>query len=191
VHRVVAAVLQGELGAERPADEPRVGQAALEHELHGRRDIRPLGHAVAEAALAAAAGGLRAAGVEAQHREVRLRGQPGGGLAEDVRVHEPAGRRQRMQRHERGDRVAIRRQRELADERQTVLGLELDVLPSCRQDRSGADLHGCVRHDTFQQCVCQCRLASRSLVSPRGPSARQATRCSVPGAMSRPQPGQV
>ena len=62
--------------------------------------------AAVERALAGAPRRGRAARVEPQDREVGERGKPRGGLAEDVRVHESAGRRQRMQRHERRDRIA-------------------------------------------------------------------------------------
>ena len=51
-----------------------------------------------------------------------------------------------------------------------------------------ADLNA---HAILQQCVCQCRRAARSAASPSTPSARQATRCAVPGSMPRPHPGQL
>ena len=179
-----------------PNDQPRSqgrGRPRSRTKSIAAAHVEGLRAAAVERALARSARRRRAAGVEPQHGEVGQGGQPSGGLAEDVRVHEPAGGGQRMQRHERRDRLAIRRQRELADEGQPVERLELDVLPARRQ-QSGPRISTSVRsaHQLIlQQWVCQCLRAARSACSPSTPSARQATRCATPGSIVRPQPGQM
>ena len=60
-------------------------------------------------------GVARRAGIA--HHGVGVGGQPARGFAEDVRVHEPAGRRQRVQRHEGRDGVAALWQGELVSHR--------------------------------------------------------------------------
>ena len=69
-------------------------------------------------------------------------------------------------------------QRELADEREPVDGLELDVLPARGKQHGSADLHVSRSSSSVE---CQWRRAARSASSPSTPSARQATRCAVPG----------
>ena len=139
-------------------------------------------------------GEVGAAGVESQHREIGEGGQARGRLPQDVRVHEPARGRQRMQRDERCDRLAIERRRQLAHEGEAVGRVQLDLFASCGQFDARTDLDAAVvlvhRAPILQQWVCQWRRAARSAASPSTPSARQATRCAVPGSTSRPQPGQ-
>ena len=88
-----------------------------------------------------AARGRRAAGVEPQHRDVGEGGQPAGRLAEDVAVHGAAVRGQRVEGHQRRAGSRSSGQRQLADERQAVGGVQLDVLAAGRQDGPGARLH--------------------------------------------------
>src|SRR5690606_24982257 len=89
--------------------------------------------------LAAVGGG--APGVEAQHRQVGQRGQPVGGLLVDVAVHEAAVGRQRVQRHQGRRRRPVLRQGELADQGQTVAGVQLDRLTPGGQHGGRANLH--------------------------------------------------
>ena len=186
---VVAPVLERELGAERPAEQPRARQSALAHEVHRGGEIERLGPAAVERALARAARRRRAARVEPQHGEIGEGGQPRGGLAEDVRVHEPARRGQRMQRHERRDGFAVRGQRELADQRQPVERLEFDVLPARGQQHRSADLHVMPIFQHLRVPMPACgeiglhRRARRRRATPRG--ARR------PTSIVRPHPGQV
>ncbi|CAH0326650.1 hypothetical protein SRABI128_05473 [Microbacterium sp. Bi128] len=169
---VVAPVLQREFGAERPPHEPRAWQPTLADEVHGGGDVEHLGRSPVERPVAGAARRRGAARVEPEHREVCQCGEPSRGLAEDVRVHEPARRGQRVEGHERRHRRAVLGESELAHEGETVDGLELDVLSARGQQHGAAYLHQAI----LQQCVCQCRRAARSAASPRTPSARHTTR---------------
>ena len=51
----------------------------------------------------------------------------------------PAMGGQRVQRHERGDGILGQRQREFADERESVRRVQFDVFPTCRQHGEGSD----------------------------------------------------
>ena len=123
-------------------------------------------------------GDVDPAKVEAQHREVGQRGQAGRRFAQDVRVHEAAVRRQRVQAHQRGDRRVLERERQLPHQRESVDGVQFDVVAAGRQlDAAGDLVGGRLAHARiFQQCACQWRRAARSSASPMMPSARQATR---------------
>jgi hypothetical protein len=70
---VIATVLQGQLGAERPADEPPAGRPLVD-EFHRGGDVERLGASAVEGALARAAGRL-VPRVEAQHGEIGERRQ--------------------------------------------------------------------------------------------------------------------
>jgi hypothetical protein len=143
------AVLERDLGAERPADRPRVGQAALRHEVHSGGEIEPLVDAVAEPALRRAARRGHAAEVEPQHGDVGESGESRRRLPDDVGVHESAVRGQRMQRDDRRDGVGVERQRELPHEGQAVRRHQLDVFASRGKLDAAADLdrgaHGAPR----------------------------------------------
>jgi hypothetical protein len=108
-----------------------------------------------------------------------------------------------MQADQRRDRITIGGSSQLADERQPVRGVQLDVFTPRRQDRVRPNQHR-VDHPirgtgpprdrritgdrlprAFQHAVCQCR---RSVRSPR-PSEGQATTCATPMAISWSQPG--
>ena len=77
--------------------------------------------------------------------------------------------------------------RELADEGEPVERLELDLFPASGKHERSANLHQLI----LQQALCQCLRAARSARSPSTPSARQATRCAVPGSITREHPGHV
>ena len=72
-------------------------------------------------------------------------GQPGRRLADDVRVHEAAGGRQRMQRHERRNGRPVERRGELADEREPVGRVQLDLLAARRAARCPPGSRPCSR----------------------------------------------
>jgi len=138
--RRIGAVHERELGAERPTDEPPVRQVVELGVLDRGRDVVLLTDAALEHPAARATRRRRAAGVEPEHRDVREGGQPPGGLAEDVRVHVAAVRRQRVQGDQRRRRRAIRGYGELADQRESVRGVQLDVLAPRGQHGQGSDL---------------------------------------------------
>ena len=108
--------------------------------LEGRGHVVPLPHGVVERALAATLDAPRAAGVEAEDRDVRERGEAERGLAVDVAVHHPAVGGQRVQADERRQRRALDGKRQLADQAQPVRRLQGQGFAAGRQDRVGADL---------------------------------------------------
>src|SRR5690606_38038622 len=63
---------------------------------------------------------------------------------EDVAVHHSAVRGQRVQADHRGHRLPVLRQGELADEGQTVGGVQLERLATGGQDGGTGDLHGSI-----------------------------------------------
>ncbi len=130
--RMLEAVLQGDLGSERPTHQPGVGQAALGNEFHCRGEIGSFEDAVAEHALRGTAWGVHPAEVEPQNSQIGEGGKPRRRLPQDVRVHEATSGGQRVQGYESGDGVAALRERELADQREAVGGVQLHVLPAGR-----------------------------------------------------------
>ena len=71
-----SAPAQRQLGAERPAEQPDLRQPRVDRVADGRLDVVALRLAAAELAVALALLRLGAPGVEAQHGQVRQRGQP-------------------------------------------------------------------------------------------------------------------
>src|SRR6218665_3270622 len=108
---MLQAKFQRKLRAKRTPAEPRMREGPSLDESHRGRDIRTLGDTVPKPALARAALRSRTPRVEAQHGDIRERGQSSSRLPNEVRIHVPSGRRQRVERNERGIRVAILRQR--------------------------------------------------------------------------------
>ena len=182
-----------------PNDQPTshgIGQAPTGALGDRGRQVEPLAARVVERALAGARRARRAAGVEAQHREVGQRRQPPGRLAQDVAVHHAAVRGQRVQADQGRDRRSRQRQRQLADQRaarRRCAGAAARAGPAARSSRR-SDVRSSVapraagdrRSRAAQQAVCQCRRCSTPLAS----SAGQATTCGVAGRISWSQPGQ-
>jgi len=189
--RVLEPVLQHQLGPERPADQPRVRQSALCDERHRGGDVVPFSDSAVEGTLRRTPRRRGAAGVEAQHREGGEGGQPSGCLSQDVRIHETAMGRQRVQKDKSRDRRPVERHREFADQRQAIGRGERNVFSPRGQLDTAGDLDRVGHVRIFQHRVCQCRRPAKSSASPMSPSARHATRCAVPGTISRPHPGQV
>nr|BFF13527.1 hypothetical protein GCM10025699_48300 [Microbacterium flavescens] len=101
---------------------------------------------------------MRPPEVEPQHREIGESGEARSGLPDDVGIHEPPGRGERVQRHEGADGGTIERDGELAHEGEAVAGAELDVAAPGGEFDSSADLDGAVGsvgHEILQQWVCQ------------------------------------
>lgn len=139
----VKAVHEGQVRPERPAEKPATGQhrPLVElGELDRGSDVIPFGLREVERALRGSPGGGGSACVEPEDRKIGHRRQAVSGLLEDVAVHEATMGGQRMQRHQRRDRVTVGRYSELADERQTVSGVQLDIVAASREDRAGPHL---------------------------------------------------
>ena len=136
----VHAVHQGQVGAEAPAEQPRRRQVQGLDQVQGCGDVVVLVDSVAESALAGPLRAGGAAGVEAEHGDVREGWQPVGELLQDVAVHHPAVRRQRMQTHDGRDRRAVHGQGQLADQPQSVGGLQGDQPTFRGKHGVGADL---------------------------------------------------
>lgn len=135
----VAAVLEGEVRAERPAEQPDVRQLVELGVLDGGGDVEALADRVVEGPLAGAAHAAGPPGVEAEHRQVGQGRQTPRRLAEHVAVHHPAVRRQRVQADEGAHWLPVQRPGQLADQPQTVSGVQLDVLAVPGQDGGRAD----------------------------------------------------
>ncbi len=135
-------VHEGEVGPEGPAEHVHVGQPALPNHGERRLDVVLLPDTVPEAPLAGASGAGDTAEVESEHRHPQQRRQPVGGLADDVGVHETAVGGQRVQAQQRGDGIAVGRQRQLPDQCQPVGGVQLDFFTACREPDGGPELDG-------------------------------------------------
>src|SRR5690606_768010 len=95
-NRVGQAMLQGDLSAKRPTEEPGCGQVAILHKIHRCGKIEALSFALTKLALACASRRRGAPRVETQHREIGKLREPPRSLADHVRVHVAARGRQRM-----------------------------------------------------------------------------------------------
>jgi hypothetical protein len=136
-------VHQRQVGAERPTQQPPVRQGRVLVELgqlDRGRDVEPLPHTLVERALAGAGRRRGASGVEPQHRHAGESGQPVGRLPDHVAVHEATVGRQRVQGHQRRDRVAVDRHRQLAHQAQAVRGVQRQPGTPGGQHRAGPDL---------------------------------------------------
>ena len=138
--RRVAAVAQRQVRAERPAQQPQVRQVLGLREVQRRGDVEALGLPRVERALARAVLAAGAPRVEAQHRQPGQGREPPGGLAQQVAVHHPALRGQRVQADQRRDRRTVQRQRQLPDQAQPVGGVQGDRPALGRQDGVRADV---------------------------------------------------
>ena len=107
--------------------------------LDGRRDVVPLPHRVVEHPVAGAVRRGRAPRVEAEYGDAGERREAVGGLADHVAVHEPAMRRQRVQRHEGRHRRPVLGDGDLADETQPVGSVQRQRRPARRQHGASTD----------------------------------------------------
>jgi hypothetical protein len=138
-HRFHCTVHQGQFGAEGPPHQPPVGQAPPDGEAHGGLDVVLFADALLEGAGACAVRRGRSAGIEPQHGDACQGRQTVGGLAVDMRVHEPAVGGERMQGDQRGMDRPFFGQRQFPNQGVSVVRLQLHVFAPRGQDRGGTD----------------------------------------------------
>ena len=143
---MVKTVLERQLGSERPAHQPDIWQFPFLDEFHRRGNIMLFGDAVAKLALAHSARALGAPSVEAQHRDVGESGQTVSCFAQDVRIHETAGGRQRMQRHDGCHGITLNGHGQLADKGEPIARVQFDFFAVGRELDSASYFDHLARH---------------------------------------------
>jgi hypothetical protein len=95
---VIRRVIECDLSAERPPDNPGIGQTALANESQCCFEIKPFVHTVTESAVRRPARARHSAEIEPEDSEVGEGRKAVRRLANDVRVHEPTRGRERVKK---------------------------------------------------------------------------------------------
>ena len=157
LHRRVVTPPQHEFRAERPAHQPQSRQPGIPAPGNGGGQVIAFGLTLVEGALATAMIRRGAAGVEPEHGQIRHGRQAIGRLAQQVAVHHPAVRGQRVYADQGRHRVALGGQRQLAHQRQPVRRVQGDRRAPRWQHRAGPDLAHRLRHPPARlPRVCRC-----------------------------------
>ena len=136
---VDVAPAEDDIGAERPADRPGVHEPLRRDVRDGRPKVMALPAVLVEGALARARAGGGPAGVEAQDADPGERRKPPGALADQVAVHRPPVRGQRVAEHDDRGGIGVLGERPLADQAHPVLGEQRGWVAAGWKHRVGGD----------------------------------------------------